>query len=383
MDLPPFLRHAYYWVDEGKDPRFLRSEHVRRQERAAQGREKRKAEEDAADAVNDLKRTNKSLQGKLLLADVQGCGYALEAVAAREEAEHEKKQKNAAHLKLKRTRSALAQLTSVKGTMSATADPELQRALYVETRWLCYTAMGDDNGMCPDLIKALLDIAEGHASAGNFKDVDVDVDAKEEGEGTRKQVILKDNLKDEVREVTFLLQGMLGGAGYSYVRGVFILKGGSSRQNIHNDAGVPGFSLSVLVALTNRRFTVCLKTGEMTLDLKPGDVVIFNTNVFHRGEANEAGSYAMFFFFDLANSDQDVGYKEMFGGSTEHEDAKSDVTGWTWEQHCARTCQSECIRQLRSVHEVTYWLYRDLRQDTDILNTFSGYNSTRSRTGTK
>ena len=128
MDLPPFLRHAYCWVDEGKDPRFLRSEHVRRQERAAQGREKRKAEEDAADAVNDLKRTNKSLQDKLLLADVQGCGYALQAVAAREEAEHEKKQKKAADLKLKRTRSALAQLTSVKGTMSATADPESQRA---------------------------------------------------------------------------------------------------------------------------------------------------------------------------------------------------------------------------------------------------------------
>ena len=104
MDLPPFHRHAYCWVDEGKDPRFLRSEHVKRQERAAQGREKRKAEEDAADAVNDLKRTNKSLQGKLLLADVQGCGDALEAAAAREEAEHEKKEKKAAHQKLKRTR---------------------------------------------------------------------------------------------------------------------------------------------------------------------------------------------------------------------------------------------------------------------------------------
>ena len=167
------------------------------------------------------------------------------------------------------------------------------------------------------------------------------------------------------------------------MRGVFILKGGSSRQNIHNDAGVPGFSLSVLVALTNRRFTVCLKTGEMTLDLKPGDVVIFNTNVFHRGEANEAGSYAMFFFVGLANSDEDVGYKEIFGRPTEDEDAKSDATGFTWEEHCARICQSERIRQLRSVHEVTHWLYRDLRQDTDILNTFSGYNSTRSRTGTK
>ena len=195
MDLPPFLRHAYNWVDEGKDPRFLRSEHVRRQERGAQVREKRKAEADAADAVSDLKRTNKSLQGQLLLADVQGCAYALDAAAAREEAEHEKKQKKAADLKLKRTRSALAQLTSVKGTMSATADPELQRALYVESRWLCYTAMGADNGMSPDLITTLLEIAEAHASAGNFRDVDVDVDAKEEGEGTRKQVILKDNLE--------------------------------------------------------------------------------------------------------------------------------------------------------------------------------------------
>ena len=135
--------------------------------------------------------------------------------------------------------------------------------------------------------------------------------------------------------------------------------------------------MSILVALTDRRFTVCHTNGEggdLTLDLKQGDVVIFNTHVYHRGEQNAIDSYARFLFFDLTNSNEETGYTDMFLGPGD--DAPNDRTRFTWKEHCTHNKgRVEIIRPLGSVREIPYWLHRDTHTDMDIINFYSTYQS--------
>ena len=364
------VMESFIWHAE-RSEEFNQSPYEKRLQREKDLAEMTRAEEHAAakaDALRlDMEKLERIQDG--LLRQMQEA-----AAGARAEA----KKAKAANAKLTGIRKELERIGSKKkGEQSAMSDNDYQRVLSHDNLWLCYTSMGDKNGMQPTLIQELLDVARNYDHSNQYKNVDDDDGAKREGEGTRKQIILKHGVTGPVKQVTFVFQDLLAGAGYTYLRGVYILKGGASVQNRHNDAGVPGTSLSILVALTDRRFTVCHTNGVgggLTLDLKQGDVAIFNTHVYHRGEQNAIDSYAMFLFFDLTNSNEETGYTDMFIGPGD--EARNDRTGDTWEGHCTQNNgRVELIRTLGSVYEIPYWLHRDTHSDMDIINCYSTYQS--------
>ena len=66
----------------------------------------------------------------------------------------------------------------------------------------------------------------------------------------------------------------------------------------HQDAGMPE-SLSILIQLRNtRRFDVFEGSETKELTLHPGDMLLFNRNVWHRGCANRHDSVCIFLYVD-------------------------------------------------------------------------------------
>ena len=105
--------------------------------------------------------------------------------------------------------------------------------------------------------------------------------------------------------------------GYKHSRHCTIITGGNKDQRVHNDEGLDT-SYSVIIALHHRKFTIWYTDGThrvQTLELEVGDVLVFNTNVWHAGAVNEVASAAMFLYYDKVHPTQETvmgkGYNNM------------------------------------------------------------------------
>ena len=92
-----------------------------------------------------------------------------------------------------------------------------------------------------------------------------------------------------------------------------IITGGNVVQHRHTDQGLDN-SYSVIVAFTDRNFTIYYTDGSHTvveLSLHAGDVLVFNTLVWHAGGVNDESSAAMFMYYDVDIGFDGTGYNAM------------------------------------------------------------------------
>ena len=100
---------------------------------------------------------------------------------------------------------------------------------------------------------------------------------------------------------------------YNRMRYCSIITGGNVDQHRHTDQGLDT-SYSVIVALADRNFTIYYTDGSHTvveLSLHAGDVLVFNTQVWHAGGVNDEPSAAMFMYYDVDIGFDGTGYNEM------------------------------------------------------------------------
>ena len=146
-----------------------------------------------------------------------------------------------------------------------------------------------------------------------WKDLDK-IDPKEKT-ANRKQSknLLIQNLPPHQRDIHDTVTSLFFRMGYARWRYCSIITGGNVSQHRHTDQGLDS-SYSVLVALTERKFTICHTDNthrEIEIALDAGDVLVFNTQVWHAGGVNEVESAAIFMYYDLEPGFEGAGYNYM------------------------------------------------------------------------